>query len=263
MLKFMSMCPLALMLFIATATGRVHATEFDVLLFTKTAGWHHKSQHKAVEAIQNLAKKHFFSVEWHEDANIFNSKDLARFDAVIFLSTTGDVLNGRQQQQLTDFIRAGNGFVGIHSASDTEKSWPWYQQLVGHTFVIHPPVQTAQIRILDADFPGMHGFTDGQIWTDEWYEFSPPHVSDLNYLITVDESTYNTKADWGNVTGNGMGAFHPIAWYHYFEGGRSFYTSLGHMSGTYQIEAFQWHMAGGIYWAATGKGIREENQFRN
>ena len=255
MLHFTKVCSVVLIVIIVAISSLAYAAEFNVLLFTKTTEWHHKSQHTGVETIQNLGKKHFFSVEWHEDSRIFNRKDLARFDAVVFLSTTGDVLNEEQQKHFIEFIQAGNGFVGIHSASDTEKSWRWYQKLVGHTFIIPPAIQTAEIRLLNSQFPGMHKFNDQQLWTDEWYEFSPAHVSGLQYLLSVNESSYNTSADWGHIVGNGMGYFHPIAWYHNFDGGRSFYTSLGHMASTYELAAFQWHLFGGIYWAATGKGI--------
>jgi len=243
-------------LLVAFSTS-VLANEFNVLLFTKTQEWHHKSQHKAVEAIYSLGERHSFYVEWHEDANMFDQQTLQKFDAVIFLSTTGDVLNNQQQQALRKFIQSGKGFVGIHSASDTEKSWHWYQNLIGRTFIIHPPVQTALISVLDSGFPGMHAFKDKQLWTDEWYEFSEPKVEGLNYLLSVNENSYNPEAKWEAVSGNGMGGFHPIAWFHYFDGGRSFYTSLGHMAATYDLETFQWHLFGGIYWAATGKGVKK------
>jgi len=241
-------------------SSSAQAKAFRALLFTKTTEWHHKSLNAGVTAIQKLGERHFFDVEWHEDARLFEPKTLQRFDVVIFLSTTGDVLNTSQQQALQEFIRSGKGFVGIHSASDTEKNWPWFQRLVGHTFIIHPEVQTARLHTLNRTFPGLERFPEHQLWTDEWYEFSEAHVSRLNYLLTVDESSYQTQADWGHVKGEGMGEFHPIAWYHYFDGGRSFYTALGHMSSTYEIAAFQSHLFGGIYWAATGKGLPPDSR---
>lgn len=231
------------------------AEQFKALLFTKTAGWHHKSLNAGVSAIQNLAKMHHFSVDWHEDPSHFNDEYLSDIDVVIFLSTTGDILNTTHQNALQKFVRSGKGFVGIHSASDTELTWPWFGQLIGHRFKIHPVIQTAKITPINTHFPGMSFFHKEQLWTDEWYEFSSNHNNKLTYLLTVDESTYDPTANWGHISGNGMGDFHPIAWYQEFDGGRSFYTALGHMPATYSNPQFLNHIYGGIYWAATAKGI--------
>ena len=229
--------------------------EFSVLLYTKTAGWHHESIHEGVTAIRKLGEEHFFTVDWQEDASRFNDKGLENFDAVIFLSTTGDIFNEEQQGALERFIKKGKGFVGIHAAADTEYEWPWYTQLVGRMFRIHPTIQTAKLQIKDSKFPGMQSFKDGQLWTEDWYQYNEEKVTGLNYLMSVDEKTYNPKANWGRVAGDGMGDFHPIAWYHNFYGGRSFYTGLGHMPATWEIKEFMDHLFGGIYWAATGKGL--------
>jgi type 1 glutamine amidotransferase len=232
------------------------AQQFNVLLFTKTDGWHHKSIPAGVENIQNLASEHHFNMVWHEDASHFNDKFLADIDVVVFMMTTGDILNEAQQGALTRFVQSGKGFVGIHSASDTEVDWPWYQKLVGRTFVIHPLIQTANIKVTNTDFPGMSSFQPSMLWTDEWYDFGPENSPNLNYLLTVDERSYNTQSDWGsNKKGNGMGKFHPIAWYQNFDGGRSFYTSLGHLNAIHHNPIFKQHLYGGIYWAATGKGL--------
>jgi hypothetical protein len=154
------------------------------------------------------------------------------------------------------FIKSGKGFVGIHSASDTEYDWDWYVKLVGRMFVIHPTIQSAYLKILNKRFPGMDEFHDYQLWTDEWYEFTPEKNPGLNYLITVDEKTFETKVQWGEKIGKGMGDFHPIAWYQNYDGGRSFYTALGHLPYVFKDEKFLTHLYGGIYWAATGKGIK-------
>jgi hypothetical protein len=120
-------------------------------------------------------------------------------------------------------------------------------------FHIHPAVQTAKMKILDAKFPGLQGFADGKLWTDEWYEFGPEKISGLNYILGVDEASYNPKADWGRVKGEGMGQLHPLAWYHNYDGGRSFYTALGHLPTNFSEPAFLNHLYAGIFWAATGK----------
>ncbi len=239
----------------ATSFGSLPDKQFNVLLFTKTNGWHHKSIPAGVTALEQLADKHYFNLIWHEESHYFNDEYLSNVDVVIFLSTTGDILSNEQQQAFKRYIQSGKGFVGIHSASDTEYDWQWYQQLVGHTFVIHPVVQTAWLSKVSSEFPGLESMPEKMLWTDEWYEFGEANSTGLNYLLTVDETSYNPNADWGTKKGKGMGSFHPIAWYQNYDGGRSFYTSLGHIKPVYQNDLFLAHLYGGIYWAATGKGI--------
>lgn len=236
-----------------------HAEQFNVLLFSRTAGWHHESIHAGVTAVQELGKLHDFKVFWTEDAGrVFNDKELAKYQAVIFLLTTGDVLDDRQQAAFERYIQAGGGFVGVHSASDTEYGWPWYAKLVGRMFHIHPAVQTAVLKVEDRNFPGMERFATRSLVTEEWYEFGPPRSDQLKYLLTVDETTYKPETTWGDRQGKGMGSFHPISWYQYYDHGRSFYTALGHLPATYGDPVFLHHLYGGIYWAATGRTFKAE-----
>jgi len=227
--------------------------QFKALLVVTTRGWHHESIHQGVLALQELGRKNFFDVVLFEDPNSFTDKNLEQYQVVIFLNTTGDIFDSAQQRVLERFIRAGKGFVGIHSASDTEYGWDWYTKLVGRMFHIHPVIQTAMLDVVDPSFPGLQGFGGHKLWTDEWYEFGPENTSGLNYILAVDESSYNPKADWGTKKGDGMGKFHPIAWYHTYDGGRAFYTALGHMPSDFTDPIFLNHVYGGIFWAATGK----------
>ncbi len=231
------------------------AQQFKVLLFTKTDGFHHESIHEGVTAIRQLANRNNFTVDWQENASVFNDKALENYSVVIFLNTTGNILNEEQQAAFEKFIKAGKGFVGIHSASDTEYEWPWYTKMVGMMFKIHPQQQTAYLKVEDNNFPGMERFPKKLLWTDEFYEFGPRKADDLHFLISVDEKTYAPYAKWGDNEGKGMGVFHPISWYHKYEGGRSFYTALGHIPLTYSDPIFLDHLYGGIYWAATGNGM--------
>jgi uncharacterized protein len=226
--------------------------QFKALLVTTTNGWHHESLHWGVIALKDLAARNFFDVVVFEDPNSFNDKFLEQFQVVIFLNTTGDIFNADQQKALEKFIQSGKGFVGIHSASDTEYGWEWYTKLVGRMFHIHPVIQTAKLQVLDPKFPGLQGF-DGKLWTDEWYEFDHELVPDLNYVLAVDETTYNPKVQWGEKKGEGMGKLHPVSWYHNYDGGRSFYTALGHLPAIYSDKSFLDHLYAGILWAATGK----------
>jgi len=229
--------------------------QFKALLFTKTDGFHHESIHEGVAAIRQLANRNHFTVDWHENATIFNDKALEGYAVIIFLNTTGNILNDEQQAAFEKFIRAGKGFVGIHSASDTEYEWPWYIKMVGMMFKIHPQNQTAYLKVENSNFPGMERFPAKLLWTDEWYEFGPRKADDLKFLLSVDEKSYNPNAKWGDNEGKGMGTFHPISWYHPYDGGRAFYTALGHIPLTFSDQIFQNHLYGGIYWAATGKGL--------
>ncbi|WP_158827649.1 ThuA domain-containing protein [Mucilaginibacter lacusdianchii] len=250
-LKFFAALVALQLCFAATTLAQ---KQFKVLLVTTTRGWHHESVHAGVLAIQQLGVRNYFDVVLWEDPGGFTDKYLQQFQAVIFLNTTGDIFNEEQQKVMERFIQSGKGYVGIHSASDTEYDWEWYNKLVGRMFKIHPAVQTAKMKVLDAKFPGLQGFADGRLWTEEWYEFGPEKVSDLNYVLGVDESTYNPKTDWGaRGKGEGMGKLHPLAWYHNFDGGRAFYTALGHVPSNFSEPAFMNHLYAGILWAATGK----------
>ncbi|HTQ66443.1 MAG TPA: ThuA domain-containing protein [Puia sp.] len=227
--------------------------QFKALVVTTTRGWHHESLHSGFIALQELGKKHFFDVVLFEDPHGFTDAFVKQFQVIIFLNTTGDIFDSAQQKVMERYIESGKGFVGIHSASDTEYDWEWYTKLVGRMFHIHPTIQTARLTIVDPSFPGLQAFTGNRLWTDEWYEFGPEKVSDLKYILSVDESSYNPKVQWGDKKGEGMGKLHPVAWYHEYDGGRSFYTSLGHMPSDFSDPGFLNFLYSGIFWAATGK----------
>lgn len=227
--------------------------QFSALLITKTAGWHHESINDGVTAIKNLANRNYFDVLWHQEGVTITDDYLSKFQVLIFLNTTGDIFKPEEQKAIEKFIQSGKGYVGIHSASDTEYDWPWYTRLVGRMFHIHPVIQTAKLRLTANTFPGLEGFNNGQLWTDEWYEFDNETTNNLTYILSVDENTYNPVVQWAAKSGKGMGSFHPVSWYHDYDGGRSFYTALGHLPADYTDPAFLNHIYAGIYWAATGK----------
>lgn len=227
--------------------------QFKVLVVTTTRGWHHESLHAGFLAIQDLGRRNFFDVVLFEDPRGFTDQFLTQFQVVLFLNTTGDIFDSAQQKVMERFIQSGKGFVGIHSASDTEYDWEWYTKLVGRMFHIHPVIQTARLNVLDNGFPGLQGFTGNKLWTDEWYEFGPEKISGLNYIMSVDETSYNPNVQWGDKKGAGMGKLHPVAWYHDYDGGRSFYLALGHLPTSFSDAAYLNLLYAGIFWAATGK----------
>ncbi len=264
--------PVIMLAFCILFSNAINAQkQFKVLLVTETAGWHHESIDNGIVAINELAATHNFEVTRQQNAIKITEAGLKDFDAVIFLSTTADIFDDEEQTAFENYIKSGKGYVGIHAASDTEYDWEWYTKLVGRMFHIHPVQQTAKLKILDHNFPGLEHFPNTLLWTDEWYEFGPENVSGLNYLVAVDENSYNPAVTWQNRdmgengkmvdrTGSGMGKLHPISWYHEFDGGRAFYTALGHIAQVYENQWFLDHLYGGIYYAATGKGVESAGQ---
>ena len=232
---------------LALALAPAAAAKPHVLLFTKTAAFRHDSIPAAVQA---LSARPDFAADHTEDAGAFTDANLARYDVVVFLMTTGDVLDAAQQAAMERFVRSGGGFVGVHSAADTEYGWPWYGQLLGTWFKTHPAVQQATLDVVDPSSPATAGLPRQWTRTDEWYAFRT-QPQGVHVLLTIDESTYQP----GDAA---MGASHPIAWEHDFDGGRAFYTALGHIPASYSDQNFLHHIYGGIYWAATGKGFKAE-----
>ena len=242
-----AMLGLALSLSIyASGAARAESPEpaFSVLVFSKTAGYRHDSIPSGIAAIRALGEQNDFRVDASEDATVFNDKGLAQYRVVVFLSTSEDIFNLEQQAAFEKFIRRGGGFVGIHSASDTEYDWPWYGRLVGNYFRRHPIIQSATLKVVDPSHESTRHLPIEWKRTDEWYDFRNDLASDFTVLIRINESTYR---------GGRMGADHPMAWYHDYDGGRAWYTALGHTVETYKEPLFLEHILGGITWAA---GIR-------
>ena len=210
---------------------------FAVLVFSKTAGYRHDSIPQGIRAIEALGAAHGFAVEATEDTARFSDATLARYRVVIFLNTTGDILGSAEKSAFERYIRSGGGFVGIHSASDTEYRWPWYGGLVGAYFASHPAVQRAAVRAAEADHPSMKDLPPVWERVDEWYNFKTNPRNGVHVLATLDEATYS---------GGGMGADHPIAWCQDIDGGRSWYTAMGHTAESYAEPLFQLHLLGGI-----------------
>jgi type 1 glutamine amidotransferase len=229
--------------------------QLSLLVISKTAGFRHDSIPAGIAALREIASEHNYTITATEDAAIFTPAKMESFDVVIFLNTTGDILTNDQQAAFERFIQSGGGFVGIHSAADTEYDWPWYQNLIGAHFKSHPHIQQADILILDPAHPATRHLPRSDDskparWTrtDEWYNYNtcPAHAAardnrTIRLLLALDESTYK---------GGAMGEHHPIAWCHEYDGGRAFYTGLGHTSESFAEPAFHQHLLGAIQWAA-------------
>ena len=213
-----------------------------ILVFSKTAGFRHDSIPAGIAAIQALGEQNDFHVEATEDATAFTEENLSRFSAVVWLSTTGDVLNAEQQTAFENYIAAGGGYAGVHAAADTEYDWPWYNDLVGAYFKSHPQIQQATVDVETKDHPATAGLPDRWTRTDEWYNYRTNPRTDVKVLASLDEESYDPGAD-------AMGD-HPIMWCHAQGDGRSWYTGLGHTQQSYAEPEFLSSLAGGIKYAA-------------
>jgi type 1 glutamine amidotransferase len=213
-----------------------------VLVFCKTAGFHHNSIAVGIPAIIKLGAENNFDVDTTTDAARFTVQNLKQYAAVIFLSTTGDVLNDAQQDAFKKYIEGGGGYVGVHSATDTEYNWPWYGELVGAYFKNHPSKQqVATLHVVDQNFIATKHLPAEWKRLDEWYNFKEvDQLKKFHVLITIDEKSYE---------GGNDGDYHPMAWYHDYDGGRAFYTALGHTDESYADPLYLKHLLGGIQYA--------------
>jgi type 1 glutamine amidotransferase len=193
--------------------------------------------------VRTLGAQNGFDVDATEDDRAFTAPNLARYDAVIFLLTTGDVLDNAEQTAFESYIRAGGSYVGVHSASDTERDWPWYGRLVGAWSSGHPEIQEAALDVATPGDDSTAPLPARWTRTDEWYGFlTNPRANSVRVLISIDESTYQAR-EWT------MGSDHPIAWSHEFDGGRAWYTAGGHTEESYSEPLFLAHLLGGIEYA--------------
>jgi cytochrome c len=240
-----------------------------VLVFSKTSGFYHESIPNGIAAIQKLGAENGFEVDTTKNAEYFNEENLAQYAAVIFLSTTGDVLNHYQEADFERYIQSGGGYVGIHAAADTEYEWGWYGRLVGGYFTDHPGindphpnVQPGKITKTTEKHPSVDFLPESWERTDEWYSYKKVNPN-TKKLLLLDEASYQGGFDMGE---------HPIAWYHDFDGGRSWYTGGGHTKESFEEPEFLQHLLAGINYAIGGnkelyfskaksKRTPEENRF--
>jgi type 1 glutamine amidotransferase len=214
----------------------------SVLVFSKTAGYRHASIPDGIAMLQKIAAEEKWTVEATEDGAAFTAGNLARFDAIVFLSTTQDVLTDEQMAAMRDRLRAGHGFVGVHTTPDTEYGDPWFCQLSGARFARHPAVQENTLKVhKDCGHPSIAHL--GETWTriDEWYDFREPVADYVTPVLSTATTAY--------PDGKPSGGDHPIAWFHEFEGGRVFYTGLGHTPESYTEPEFVKHVREALRWA--------------
>ncbi|MBD2751917.1 ThuA domain-containing protein [Spirosoma validum] len=241
--KFCTLSLLGFTLFLYTGmTIKKSADTPRVLIFSKTKGWKHTSIPFGIAAFQKLGQENGFQVDTTKNAALFTDDNLKKYAAVIFNSTTGNVLNGEQQAAFERYIQAGGGYVGIHAAADTEYDWPWYAKLMGAHFSSHPHnpnVRKATVDVTDKSFQATKMLPDRWERIDEWYNYRS-FYSGIKVLADLDESSYD---------GGTNGANHHISWYHEFDGGRAFYTGGGHTDESFSEPLFLSHILEGIKYA--------------
>jgi type 1 glutamine amidotransferase len=211
----------------------------SVLIFTRTVGFRHESIEPGVAAIQSYFNQHGIASTHTEDSAMIDDAKLKDFDAIMFLLTTGNVLGPQGESALQNFIRSGKGYVGVHSACDTEYDWPWYGAMTAAYFASHPDIQNAFVDKTDTSHISTQHLPDRWQRTDEWYNFKQIPV-DVDVLLKLDESTY---------TGGTHGADHPISWCQEYDGGRAFFTAMGHTVESYQDSLFLEHIRQGLLWS--------------
>lgn len=223
----------------------INLNQSKILVFIKTIPYFHESIPMGVNALRKLGEQNQFDVDVTNIASYFTMENLKPYSAIVFLSTTGEVLDENQQEAFKSFYREGKGFVGIHAAADTAYGWSWYNELLGGYFASHPSrLQNATLNIVDSKFIATKHLPKQWRRFDEWYNFQMTKWNKVNVLITIDEKSY---------FGGEHGKIHPMSWYQYYDGGRSFYTQLSHQQDSYLDPLFLQHLLGGIQYAMTGR----------
>ena len=212
----------------------------SILVFSKTKGFRHDSIPIGRATILEIAAEKGWTVSFTEDADVFQPNKLKAFDAIVFLSTTGTIFDKKQENALVGFIHGGGGFVGIHAAADCEYDWPWYGQLVGAYFKHHPAQANAVVKIDDTTDPSTSFLPNPWHRWDEWYDYKTNPRQTVHVLASLDNSSYQ---------GSDMPDDHPIMWKHEFEGGRSWYTGMGHTQDSFKDPLFVRMLTEGIEWS--------------
>ncbi|WP_097231217.1 ThuA domain-containing protein [Streptomyces zhaozhouensis] len=218
-----------------------------ILVYSRTTGFRHDSIPAGVAAFRELGAEAGLTVTATEDPEEL-AAGLPGARAVVFLSTSGEVLTDEGRRALRAFLADGGGFLGVHGASTTEYDWPWFgTDVVGAVFDGHPALQPGVVAVEDHDHPATAHLPARWEFVDEWYNFTSNPRPRVRVLATADETSYE---------GGGMGADHPLVWCHERAGGRSFYTALGHTSESFTDPAFRAHLRGGLRWVLNTPGVK-------
>lgn len=229
-------------------------SQFRILVLAMPSKYHYEYIPIARDSLTHMADQHAFEIIWSNTADPLEH-DLGEYAAIMLLNTPVEDLTPAQRAGFEAYMRAGGNAIVVHRAAITRPdNWPWYEKLVGRTVGTHPMLQTGVVTVADKTFPAAYGLPDRWIWSDEFYPLTNPYTIDITTVLDVDETSYDPTKIWPGQVAKGMGRDHPVAWFHSYEKGRVFVTTLGHNGETYRDPQYLGHLLGGIYWAATGLG---------
>lgn len=232
-------------------------SQYKILVVAVPSKYHFEFIPVARDSLEHLAKLHAFAMDFATATDALD-KDLAPYAAVVLLNAPTEQFTADEKAHLEAYMQGGGNAVVVHRAAMAlpSGSWPWYEKFVGRTVGTHPMLQTGVITVVDKNFPATFGLPEHWIWSDEFYPLTNPYGIAIHPVLNVDETSYDPTKIWPGQTTKGMGKDHPLAWYHDFEKGRVFVTALGHTVEMYRDQHYLDHLMGGIYWAATGRGIQ-------
>lgn len=228
------------------------APEHRTLIYTKNGtGYIHDNIDASIEALTEICAELGLATDITADPAIFTDENLQLYQVLIFSNTNNETFdNDAQKLAFQRYIQAGGGFVGIHSASGSERQWPWFWKMLGGKFRRHPPLQSFTIKVIDSQHPATKPLGDSWQWEDECYYLD--HLNpDVHVLLAADLRTVEDEqqAEYPGVV---FGDYFPLSWCHQFDGGREFYTALGHKIEYYSKPDYRAHLAGGIRWVIEG-----------
>ena len=230
--------------------------QFKMLVLAMPSKYHYEYIPVARDSIERLAKLHAFDLTWTHDQGVFADK-LKQYAAVMLLNTPVEDLKPETRAAFETYVRDGGNVMVVHrGAISAPGNWPWYEKLVGRTVGVHPMLQTGVVTVVDKSFPATFSLPDRWVWSDEFYATTNPYGVRIETVLSVDESSYDPTKIWPGQVSRPMGMDHPIAWRHRYEKGRVFVTTLGHTVEMYRDTNYVSHLMGGIYWTATGLGVR-------
>jgi type 1 glutamine amidotransferase len=230
-------------------------SQYRVLVLAMPSKYHYEFIPIARDSLERMAKLHAFEITFATTGEALN-QNLQSYAAVLLLNTPTEELSPSERANFEAYMRAGGNAVVVHRAAIDLPAggWVWYEKLVGRTVGAHPMLQTGVVTVVDKDFPAAYGVPERWIWSDEFYPTTNPYNVSITAVLNVDESSYDPTKIWPGQVAKEMGKDHPIAWYHRYEKGRVFVTTLGHNVEMYRDQHYLDHLMGGIYWAATGLG---------
>lgn len=239
--------------FLLVLSGASQAKPKRVLVYTRSytpdgKGYVHENREASAAAIKKMGAENHFDVDISDDPTVFTDDNLKRYAALVFANSNNEAFaTDAQRDTFKRYIQSGGGFVGLHSASGNERSWPYFWQVLGGKFVRHPKFQKFTVRVADAKFPSTKDLPATFEWEDECYYLD--HINPDVHVLLVTDPAKLVDPDKATYPGDRFGDAVPLSWYHKFDGGREFYTALGHQKESYENPLIYKQVLGGILWA--------------